>query len=86
MFEWKDEPFELIMFLRNLPKIACSKEVIDCSRSLHLAHKSKIEPEKTKLGLDFQSYAGMRFWMTVIGLHFIYYILSITIFPKLKQF
>lgn len=79
MFEWKEEPF---IFLRNLPKIACSNEVIECSRALYIACKPKIEVQKIRnLYFGF----GMQLWMTVIALHFIYHCLTL-IFPKLKQF
>lgn len=79
MIEWRDEPFELIRFLRNLPKIASSTEVIECSRSLKMAVQIK---KKNKL----QFYFGIQFWLIVIIFQFLYYILSITIFPKLKHF
>lgn len=83
MFELKDEPFELIMYLRNLPKIASSIEIIECARLLRLA----VPLEGTRLATKKnQLYVGMRFWIVVIAFHFIYYMLSITIFPKLKQF
>lgn len=85
MIEWSDEPFELLMFLRNLPKIASSTELIECSRCLKLSVKFlQIKKNKSKFyfGIGFQ----FQFWLYLIVLQFIYYILSITIFPKLEQY
>ena len=84
MIEWSDEPFELIMFLRNLPKIASSTELIECSRCLKLS--VQFQTEKNKLQFYFGIRFQFQFWLTLIVLQFIYYILSITIFPKLEQY
>lgn len=34
MIDWREDPFERVMFLRNLPKIAAVNEVIACARLL----------------------------------------------------
>ena len=73
MVDWKEEPFELIMFLRNLPKIASSNEVIKYSRLIYAA-----VPLKRRIQF------GNQFWISVLFLHFIYHFLSMTVFPKLK--
>lgn len=78
MVDWRDDPFELIMFIRNIPKIAQVREVIKYARIIHEA----IPPVEmdNRQPIIF----GNRFWTTILVLHFIYYMLSMTIFPGLK--
>lgn len=41
LMNWRDDPFERIMFLRNLPKIASAAKVIECTRLLKEAKIGK---------------------------------------------
>lgn len=41
MINWREDPFERIMFLRNLPKIASVSEVIACARLLKTVTSGK---------------------------------------------
>lgn len=41
LIHWREDPFERVMFLRNLPKIASVNEVIACARSLKTGTSGK---------------------------------------------
>lgn len=79
ILNWQEDPFELIMFLRQLPKQQDSSiaEVINCARLIH-----KIIPPE----MIFNHRKGLpkiQLWMTILFLHFIYLLLAMTLFPDL---
>lgn len=41
LINWRDDPFERVIFLRNLPKITSVDEVIACARSLKTTKNGK---------------------------------------------
>lgn len=89
ILNWEEDPFELIMFLRNLPKIAEVEEVIKYARIIHAAIPSDMllvnNNNNMKKNQNMNNlHIGNRFWTAILILHLIYYVLSATVLPKLK--
>lgn len=94
---WKDDPFELIMFMKNLPKTTSAIQTIECGRLLfkvippsklilrfpQLERKENLE--KNRINIYRVNNFSFGFWVTLIMFQIIYYFLSM-VWPSLKYY
>lgn len=94
---WKDDPFELIMFMKNLPKTTSAIQTIECGRLLfkvippsklimrfpQLERKENLE--KNRINIYRVNNFSFEFWVTLIMFQIIYYFLSM-VWPSLKYY
>lgn len=95
---WKDDPFELIMFMKTLPKTTSAIQTIECARLLFkvlppsklilrfpkLGRKANLE--NNRINIYRVNNFSFGFWFTLISFQIIYYLLTMTVWPSLKYY